>query len=949
MKWIYIPLIIILGGIIMIVASPHQPDERPVGYEYLENGTIIHWWNAEDDYYADVETGQQLSNHLGEWWATNTFCGYLINTIGNSKIKYCTDTHNFTWTPETDNSTYFRYTGVINTTTTLAAKQQKIQFKLEYYLELNDTNMTITPTMLNYGKNNLGSTAGFTWRIDDIMINNDTETDHFMIWNNTSQDFDWWMLNESLNLNFTNLDEEYLYVYDITGEHIWLDWENGTKYFLTVKSEKGQTNAPITLDIYVESLDKGASYSTTYHWVDALCSWSCRTVAPITDPDIGVGETYEQRGDWSGFGTRCPSSINVYAQYSNGTDFPSSGSNLITSDSNPQSKGNGVDAVWDVEGTEAGSYTVRAKCIHGITAKYGANKAVTVNAAPPEAECGTHHNINSNTFFSFDANDQCYTIIADDIIFDCDGHSIKSVFSGAFWVINVTGVNNITIKNCVIKNYGHGILFARSNNSLLWNNTFQNGSHINATNVNAQAIKLDTLVNMTINDTNISVLTSNSTFTADCYDGDNIGINILEAKYIDVNNLLMDNIAGQYSGDIDGDAGGCQQGLKDSGEGIYLSNTEYFSIRKGHLHNVVDDGIDIDSQINHTYIESFNISGGSSGIELSDVDNFTYYNGRVWNMSLRGIDITVGDVVNVSYTYLTNISGTALNLGGPTNLVVHNNLVEDCNGVHLEYNCPCTIENNVFQDGNDTLSVPVVKTGSSSQGSTFNNNTIKNFDITGLTGGSQNAGVHTSKPINVTSSTFENITRGITFHSDADDSQVWHSTFTDIPVADMLTALADHVDIYNCTFNKSNLKWYHSSQGSFIVYYYWRGNITDSDYVALDDANVTLYDTDDVQLLTEQTDASGLTSWYLVSEYNQTYNASYVEGCTESVSYIDCHTPHNMTATKDGYNPNQTTFTHDENQLVHLLLSSSQCWSLANKLLSIPTGCLYSQSGLQEI
>jgi len=42
-----------------------------LGYELLDNNSILHMWNTHDDYYFNVSNGIQFSNHYNDKWTQN--------------------------------------------------------------------------------------------------------------------------------------------------------------------------------------------------------------------------------------------------------------------------------------------------------------------------------------------------------------------------------------------------------------------------------------------------------------------------------------------------------------------------------------------------------------------------------------------------------------------------------------------------------------------------------------------------------------------------------------------------------------------------------------------------------------------------------------------------------------------------------------------------------------
>ncbi len=265
--------IVVVSSLLFIsisASSPNQPNYNPVGYEWIENKTdVLHIWNTQDDYYFNASSGIQLTNHYNDYWTHNYFCG------SRGSAEYCTDALPFLWSVSSDNATYVKYEGYY--------ANQNIEFRLTYYLAVNDTNITITPHVKNKGFAPFGSVK-FAWKMKDIRILGTPENDYFYAPQGNSVIP--YRLNETLNLtykNFSNpeirLDELYNNVY----EALQLFFDNSTNYTITVKSEPSQYNAPVTLYITVPELAVGQNYSTRFGWIDreAVCSYG-----------VNVGEVF---------------------------------------------------------------------------------------------------------------------------------------------------------------------------------------------------------------------------------------------------------------------------------------------------------------------------------------------------------------------------------------------------------------------------------------------------------------------------------------------------------------------------------------------------------------------------------------------------------------------------------------------------------------------------------
>jgi len=234
-------------------------DNRTIGYEFLDDGKVVHIWNTQDDYFFNKSSGIQFSNHYQEYWTKNIFCaGYKA---GEEWIYDCNDALPFNWNIKTDNETYVNITGWREKT--IGTKE--VRLGLRYHLKLDDKNLSVQLNVENIGTEDIINDLGFAWKSKDIQIGTDEEDDWIKI-NNS-----YYNLSENLDLTFTNMNESYYKIYDYkTHEFLRLDWNNNLNYRLDVKSQYGQYNSPVTLGINVGTLAVGQTKTTTMYWIDAI-------------------------------------------------------------------------------------------------------------------------------------------------------------------------------------------------------------------------------------------------------------------------------------------------------------------------------------------------------------------------------------------------------------------------------------------------------------------------------------------------------------------------------------------------------------------------------------------------------------------------------------------------------------------------------------------------------
>jgi len=264
------------------ITDPPGPITPCIGYELLDDNSVLHIWNKFDSYYFNTSSGIQLTNHYDEYWSHNVLMlGYYNNDEWN--LIYRTDElSGFNKNIDTDNSTY------VNATLWKDLNYGGYDFRLavRYHLGLDDNDLTIIPYIKNLG-DAIPYNLGFAWEINDIQIDMTQENDYIEI-NNTI-----YYLNETLDMSFTNmtipvycwnetLNETVVCGYeplpffeirenisDNCTKTLYLKWNSNLDYKVQVKSRGGEYNAPVILGIKIGTLNVNQSKHTRLHWYDA--------------------------------------------------------------------------------------------------------------------------------------------------------------------------------------------------------------------------------------------------------------------------------------------------------------------------------------------------------------------------------------------------------------------------------------------------------------------------------------------------------------------------------------------------------------------------------------------------------------------------------------------------------------------------------------------------------
>ncbi|MFO7677834.1 MAG: C25 family cysteine peptidase [Thermoplasmatota archaeon] len=253
-----------------------------IGYELLDNDSVLHIWNKYDSYYFNTSSGLQLTNNYDEYWSHNVLMlGYYNNDQWN--LMYRTDElSGFTKSIDSDNDTF------VNATLWKDLTYGGYAFRLaiRYHLGVDDNELTIIPYIKNIDDEDIPYVLGFGWELQDIQIDMTETGDYIQLGNEN------YYLNQSLDNSYTNLSDPiycfnevtneteicgysdpafYLMenITETTTESLYLRWDKDLTYKLEVKSRAGQYNAPVTLFVRIGTLNNGQEKSTDMFWYDA--------------------------------------------------------------------------------------------------------------------------------------------------------------------------------------------------------------------------------------------------------------------------------------------------------------------------------------------------------------------------------------------------------------------------------------------------------------------------------------------------------------------------------------------------------------------------------------------------------------------------------------------------------------------------------------------------------
>jgi len=430
--------------------------DTPIGYEFLDNNTVLHTWNSIDDYYFNASSSMQWSNHYQKWWSHNLFClGYYQGGSWH-KIKCVDELSGFNKQITTDNQTY------LNITLWKDLTYQGYDFRmgLRYFLiEVNTTNCSVdgyhSLGVQPYIKafENIPFNVGFAWKLNDIKVSNDYANDRLYI-NGTN-----YFLNNTLDVTYTNMSEAK-YVIQDRGS-LRLKWNPNLTYLVQVKSNS-EPNAPITLGIQAGSLVTGQEKSTVLYWADP--GGSCD--GSISSPPCGDfnGEEaccvmWSARCKWLG-GTSC---LYIYPGYPSCSDISTEACCILASPCSWSGAG-----AADGEACDTDDDCTNSNCVEAI------NEAVDY-CAPADKECSrSGYATGYDTGDVYDPGATAYICKGDDLggagcaspTGQCDEYASKYCNGVGVWTAGDSGGVDAACAVCKVCGAGTGDLSCSANVSV---------------------------------------------------------------------------------------------------------------------------------------------------------------------------------------------------------------------------------------------------------------------------------------------------------------------------------------------------------------------------------------------------------------------------------------------------------------------------------------------------
>lgn len=274
--------------------------------------------------------------------------------------------------------------------------------------------------------------------------------------------------------------------------------------------------------------------------------------------------------------------------------------------------------------------------------------ATNINSCGSYAVAGETYLLNES--FEVSTNPSfCITLDADDIVLDCQGHSIidtNSTYANERG-IDVSSQDNVTVKNCVVTNWNYATHAIGSTNSYFINNTF-NTSHAVSNDAVTMRIYDTTGMNW-INNTvenkyfGLAALSGN-TFHGVVLDGNN---------FSDVNYIVSNRNGPSYNYTVRNNV--ISPGVSNVQDLLDLENAnnilvEYNTFVNGPNNNSQNGIVDVRAGSNNITIQH-NIVGsendrwipGSDVFLVTDSDNVLIYNNTIWSneQDARQIEVLV--------------------------------------------------------------------------------------------------------------------------------------------------------------------------------------------------------------------------------------------------------------------------------------------------------------------
>jgi len=278
--------------------------------------------------------------------------------------------------------------------------------------------------------------------------------------------------------------------------------------------------------------------------------------------------------------------------------------------------------------------------------------------------CPTTINTSTTLTSNLTSSGTCISFGANNILLDCSGFTITGSTTGFVNTgINSTDRNNITVKNCIVRNFSNNILFKNTNNSIMNNITALNSSQDSIlVQFNRNSIISNVFSNTSdgigifVVDGNNNTI-ENSTGISD----NNLAISVLR----ETNTVLRGNVGLSYFNvglDIESSNDSFMinnTGISDSDPGIFISTLRGIYRNNRGVSNS-DHAIRIFSALNNTLDNNTGISNSGFGITIeSNSNNNTIFRNNATSNSNSGIRLSISSINILNQNNAFSSSGIA--------------------------------------------------------------------------------------------------------------------------------------------------------------------------------------------------------------------------------------------------------------------------------------------------
>ncbi len=315
---------------------------------------------------------------------------------------------------------------------------------------------------------------------------------------------------------------------------------------------------------------------------------------------------------------------------------------------------------------------------------------------------------------SLNSTGTCVDVDASNVLFDCAGFNLTSTVGAG---VDASLVNNVTIRNCLIKDSGYGILVALSNATTLMNNTISNTTN----------------TAMSIQDSSNTTIINNSVDTA-FFGLDNLRSNYTSLSGTDFTNgssrnVLIRNSFNFMSRDIVFNPGQSEIDPSNITVNGNLTNLGTLIINRSTMFMNVSTSNQFEIENNGTLtIESSNItSNGTTYLFISNAgSNLTVQHSSLSYMGINGLDIrTDNAVINNNTIFMNPSAGITLFFANDSR-VTNNAVFNTTNGIVFSTAGNNTVTGNTIYDANAGINFDIGSVN------LIANNTISNITTNGI-------------------------------------------------------------------------------------------------------------------------------------------------------------------------------------------------------------------------